>query len=173
MTLLQHEGHACKLTQPMSVLHKHGVAPPAKCSKRQNWKLYFFSPKKEYMTEVVTGLNCTSRAEKFNLRKEYKTATTQPQKLNVTFDTQLPKNYCNDNFNPNPNEKQFHDYCITTYSLNYKKIQVSRGTKKFVPITCTLSSSTLPSATWQQYQKWLTIGSIQSFNSSHPFTLAA
>ena len=71
------------------------------------------------MTEVVTGLNCTSRAEKFNLRKEYKTATTQPQKLNVTFDTQLPKNYCNDNFNPN--EKQFHDYSITTYSLNYKK----------------------------------------------------
>ena len=73
------------------------------------------------MTEVVTGLNCTSRAEKFNLRKEYKTATTQPQKLNVTFDTKLPKNYCNDNFNPNPNEKQFHDYSITTYSLNYKK----------------------------------------------------
>lgn len=40
-------------------------------------------------------------------------------------------------------------------------------------LTLTLSSLTLPSATWQQYQKWLTIGSIYSSNSPHPLTLAA
>ena len=99
----------------------------------------FFSPK-EYMTEMVTGLNCTSRAEKIRLRKQYKKAATPPQKLNVALDAQgrqyslkiialiilIQIHMRNSSTNS-----------ITPYSLNYRKIQVSRGTKKF-PIPCTV-----------------------------------
>ena len=64
MTLLRHEGHACKLTRPICVLHKRGVAPPAKCPIEGKPKV-----DSVYFSEIVNiAVKCT--INKFSLQEE-------------------------------------------------------------------------------------------------------
>ena len=147
MSLLQHEGHACKLTHPM--LNMFNI---------------LLEENNDSKCKIISSLKLPNNSE---LRYE-KIRKILPQ---------LNKSLYMVSFVMNLILSQIHTKKTTT-EWNGKAYSCNLNTYQFIKVsiemlTLTLSSLTLPSATWQQYQKWLTIGSIHSSNSPHPLTLAA